>query len=631
MQEQIPRELGKHIVVSPIPRNMTPTFHQERREARAKALIALHASDEGAVFVDAASYKNIGDAFSVSVIGAKTGEIRLAASVRTTVPSQAEEVAVALAIADPRTKTVLCDSRTAVRNFAKQRVCSAAARILRKAEVNGVITSAVIKWFPAHAGTEVAGSLGLTNHNETANSVARGLAGRAPVTAAADVVDRPEKDTMDAYNEVTLWYRLARRTMALPHPRLTREEAAVFRQLQTNSVITPVLAKHLWPEVYVTDLCRLCGKERATLAHILEDCECANADNSADVLPPLMEEAKRSEDYDVQHTAIQQILAALEKQRPDGMEAERVNPTHPSKLPQYKYRTQAPEDPTKTKSRPDQVAASKVYTRNTDFCHPRESRRRRRHYNRHSSVAAASASGYDFSPSIPGLRDINRDVVREELKKLLPSAERPASISIAEVVRDEVQRAILPDAPVTVAAPNEPTLTYAAMARRPPQAHRQVTSPPRREHPAPQYSRRQEDRAYVRPDQAPPRKTDVWRTADRRPLCFHCGEAGHIYRRCPYRQLGLRGFHPNDPRPRYDERPHDIEGYLRRSPSSTSTLRLLSLLSLSLTLGDKRRREFVRSSEQPPNSERICILLSLMLREEGTAPIAAVSFFYKTK
>ncbi|XP_042142178.1 uncharacterized protein LOC121833141 [Ixodes scapularis] len=251
----------------------------------------------------------------------------MAASVRTTVPSQAEEVAVALAIADPRTKTVLCNSRTAVRNCAKQRVCSAAARILRKAEVNGVITSAVIKWFPAHAGAEVAGSLGLTNHNETANSVARGLAGRAPVTAAADVVDRPEKDTMDAYNEVTLWYRLARRTMALPHPRLTREEAVVFRQLQTNSVITPVLAKHMWPEVYVTDLCRLCGKERATLAHILEDCECANADNSADVLPPLMEEAKRSEDYDVQHTAVQQILAALEKQRPDGMEAERVNPS----------------------------------------------------------------------------------------------------------------------------------------------------------------------------------------------------------------------------------------------------------------------------------------------------------------
>lgn len=162
--------------------------------------MALHASDEGAVFVDAASYKNLGDTFSVSVIEAKTRETRLAASVRTTAPSQAEEVAVALAIADPRTKTVLCDTRTTVRNFAKHQVCSAAARILRKAEANEVITSAVIKWFPAHAGEEVASSLGLANHNETANAVARGLAGRAPVTAAADVVYSPEKETMDTYS-----------------------------------------------------------------------------------------------------------------------------------------------------------------------------------------------------------------------------------------------------------------------------------------------------------------------------------------------------------------------------------------------------------------------------------------------
>ncbi|KAG0435705.1 hypothetical protein HPB47_018359 [Ixodes persulcatus] len=75
------------------------------------------------------------------------------------------------------------------------------------------------------------------------------------------------------------------------------------------------------------------------------------------------------------------------------------------------------------------------------------------HYPRHSSVAAAFASDYDISPSIPGHRDIIHDVVREELKKLLPTAERPASISIAEVVRVAVLRSFLPDAPVTVAAP----------------------------------------------------------------------------------------------------------------------------------------------------------------------------------
>ncbi|KAG0429590.1 hypothetical protein HPB47_023485, partial [Ixodes persulcatus] len=101
------------------------------------------------------------------------------------------------------------------------------------------------------------------------------------------------------------------------------------------------------------------------------------------------------------------------------------------------------------------------------------------HYHRHSSVAAASESGYDISPSTPGLRDIIRDIVREELKKLLPTAERPASISIAEVVRDEVQRAFLPDAPVTVAAPEEPTLTYAAATRRPPPPAHPYRAPPR--------------------------------------------------------------------------------------------------------------------------------------------------------
>lgn len=75
-----------------------------------------------AVFVDAASYKNINGIFSVSVVEVKTGKTRLAANVKTTSPNQAEEVAMVLAIEDPRTKTVLCDSRTALHNFAKNHV-----------------------------------------------------------------------------------------------------------------------------------------------------------------------------------------------------------------------------------------------------------------------------------------------------------------------------------------------------------------------------------------------------------------------------------------------------------------------------------------------------------------------------
>ncbi|KAM7314084.1 hypothetical protein ISCGN_003869, partial [Ixodes scapularis] len=128
--------------------------------------------------------------------------------------------------------------------------------------------------------------------------------------------------------------------------------------------------------------------------------------------------------------------------------------------------------------------------------------------------------------------------------RLLPTTSRPPTISIAEAVREEVHRALQPEVPVTTVAPEEPTLSYAAMARRPPQASRQATAPPRRDAPTPQYPRRQEDQAHVPPERPAPRKTDVWRTADRRPLCYHCGEADHVYRRCPYRRLGLRGFHP---------------------------------------------------------------------------------------
>ncbi|KAG0421740.1 hypothetical protein HPB47_002400, partial [Ixodes persulcatus] len=188
------------------------------------------------------------------------------------------------------------------------------------------------------------------------------------------------------------------------------------------------------------------------------------------------------------------------------------------------------------------------------------------HYQRLPGVVASASSSSYLGSTTSDLREIIRDVVREELFKLLPAAERPASLSVAEIVRDEVQRALQPETPVDVPAPEEPRLTYAAMARRPPQASRQATVLPRREPPAPQYFQRREERQYVRPEKPAPRKTDVWRTTDRRPLCFHCGEADHVYRRCPYRQLGLRGFHPDDPRPRYGERPRDINEYLRRSP-----------------------------------------------------------------
>ncbi|KAG0420272.1 hypothetical protein HPB47_003587 [Ixodes persulcatus] len=109
----------------------------------------------------------------------------------------------------------------------------------------------------------------------------------------------------------------------------------------------------------------------------------------------------------------------------------------------------------------------------------------------------------------------------EELKKLLPTAARPASLSIAEVVR-EVQRAIQPEAPVVVAATEEPALTYAAVARRPPPPPRTYVEPPRRESPVPQHDRRHDDPVqYARPEPRAPRKTDCSFYTE----CLHGGTA----------------------------------------------------------------------------------------------------------
>ncbi|KAG0438295.1 hypothetical protein HPB47_017070 [Ixodes persulcatus] len=60
------------------------------------------------------------------------------------------------------------------------------------------------------------------------------------------------------------------------------------------------------------------------------------------------------------------------------------------------------------------------------------------HYPRISDVAAPTPSSCALSSNNPRIHENIRDIVREELKKLVPAAERPASLSIAQIVREEV-------------------------------------------------------------------------------------------------------------------------------------------------------------------------------------------------
>lgn len=158
----------------------------------------------------------------------------------------------------------------------------------------------------------------------------------------------------------------------------------------------------------------------------------------------------------------------------------------------------------------------------------------------------------------------------------MPLNDQPEAFSpsLARMVREEIHQVFSPPDPPTQHFPT----SYAAAIRQqaptlptpPPPPRRQSplpvhpwpaqepAVPPRRQSPLPVHPWPTQEPA-VRP---PVRKTDLWRTADGRPLCYHCGEPGHIQRRCPYRDIGLPGFSPTAPRPRLGQRPAEIADYL---------------------------------------------------------------------
>ncbi|GFY05591.1 CCHC-type domain-containing protein [Trichonephila clavipes] len=98
----------------------------------------------------------------------------------------------------------------------------------------------------------------------------------------------------------------------------------------------------------------------------------------------------------------------------------------------------------------------------------------------------------------------------ERLPNVVPTQESLDSDpqSLEEIVRDEVERVLAPVS--TKTTETRPRPTYASVTRK--------------------------YRAPVQKFPPEPRKTDVWRTADNRPVCFHCGRPGHVMRYCRERK-----------------------------------------------------------------------------------------------
>lgn len=140
-------------------------------------------------------------------------------------------------------------------------------------------------------------------------------------------------------------------------------------------------------------------------------------------------------------------------------------------------------------------------------CRKVDSMRRKRVTPRFARLpnVAQTSSINDFDSRDEDLPSTIRKIVREEMKKLLPditSIKMTESPSFEDIIREEVRHNLAP-----------------------------LTAPAGRyNHTSSMQKRRNEIYRGISPSGA--KKTDVWRTNDNVPICFHCGRAGHVLRYC---------------------------------------------------------------------------------------------------
>lgn len=147
----------------------------------------------------------------------------------------------------------------------------------------------------------------------------------------------------------------------------------------------------------------------------------------------------------------------------------------------------------------------------------------------------------------PDLTSLIRRIVREELQKIdTPPVEEPQMglQSLETIIREEVARSLNP-----IASQNF-NRTFSRS----------------KHHVQPRYNRPE-----TTPEQLP-RKTDIWRTTDNHPVCFHCGRPGHVVRYCRDRKASFDAYRQNYRRntPMYSNESRDAEDANRPVSRSVS-------------------------------------------------------------
>ncbi|KAH9383502.1 hypothetical protein HPB48_025017 [Haemaphysalis longicornis] len=186
---------------------------------------------EEVVYVDAAEYK-VQDAFAIAAVDNKLKHIT-AATVCGRWPEEAEEAAISVAIISTKAKFIFSDFKTAVRNFAKNKIHEAASQILLRNQFEP--RQIQIIWIPAHSSH---------SGNEAAHSFARELV----KWAMEQLRLRGSKERMVTFQEITSHYRNERLVYPAPDYSLTKMQQVTWRQLQSHTFLNPYKLTLMYPD-----------------------------------------------------------------------------------------------------------------------------------------------------------------------------------------------------------------------------------------------------------------------------------------------------------------------------------------------------------------------------------------------